>query len=114
MRDNRFTPSDKGANENKLQSNNTPIKRKKHGTLSSVQRACLRFLLDNPDSNRWELVGGIGRGYAPDVVQYLRRKGIQIITDMRKVNGKNRPIGFYTIAPESVDKAREMVGLRNV
>ena len=94
----------------KLPNDDTPTKKKKHGTMSAVQRACTRYILENPDCNRWELGEAIGRGYAPDVVQYLRRKGIEVITDMRKVAFKKVPIGFYTIHPESRAKAWQMIG----
>ncbi len=102
-------PLSKSDSVEKLPNDDTPDKKKKHGTMSSVQRACTRFILENPDCNRWELGKAIERGYAPDVVQYLRQKGIKVITDMRKVAFKKVPIGFYTIHPESRAKAWRMI-----
>lgn len=90
--------------------NHTPNKQKKHSSMSAVQRACTRFILENPGCNRWQLGTAIDRGYAPDVVQYLRRKGIGVLTDMRKVSEKKRPIGHYSIKHESREKAWKMVG----
>ena len=78
--------------------------------MSAVQRACTRYILENPSRHRWDLGDAIDRGYAPDVVQYLRQKGIKVVTDMKKVSWKKRPIGFYSIAPESRAKAWQMVG----
>ena len=78
--------------------------------MSAVQRACTRYILENPACTRWQLGSAIERGYAPDVVQYLRLKGISVITDMRKVKGKKRPIGHYIISRESRAKAWQMVG----
>ena len=92
---------------NKIKSNLTP---KKHGTLNTVQRACLRYILENPACHRWQLGGAINRGYAPDVVQYIRQKGIKINTVQRKVEWKKRPIGFYSVASESKAKAWQMIG----
>ena len=92
------------------QNNITSNKNKKHSTMSAVQRACIRYILENPACNRWQLGNAIDRGYAPDVVQYLRRKGLSVITDMRKTKDGNRPIGHYTISPESRNKAWQMIG----
>ena len=53
--------------------------------------------LQKGSCDRWELARAIGRGYAPDVVQYLRIKGIPVITTMTKVGYKNNPIGIYSL-----------------
>ena len=74
---------------------------RKHTTFSAKQRQCLRYILNNPKCNRWKLGANIDRGYAPDVVQYLRQKGIDIITDMKLVEGHKVAIGHYSIGDKS-------------
>jgi len=91
---------------NKIKSN---LVSKKRGTLNAVQKACLRYILENPACHRWQLGSAINRGYAPDVVQYIRQKGIKINTVQCKVEWKKRPIGFYSVAPESRAKAWQMI-----
>ena len=48
--------------------------------------------------------------YAADNIQHIRQKGIDIITTMvdyiRQVDGKNVKVGQYSIAPDSLEKAR--------
>ena len=96
------TPSAKGAPENQ-QANNNKIH------LSPIQSRAVKLLL-NKSCISWDLEILIHCRYAPDIIQHIRRKGIEVITTMvphkRLTDGKTVRVGKYSIAPSSLDTAR--------
>jgi len=76
---------------------------------NETQKLTLEFILKHPNCNRWELGAYIETGYAPDIIQHIRRKGIDIKTTIvpyTKRSGKKTTIGLYSIKVNSIDKAR--------
>ena len=77
--------------------------------LSPTQSRAVKLLLTGSYIS-WDLERLIHCRYAPDIIQHLRLKGISIITEMvshiRATDGKKVKVGKYSIAPESLDKAR--------
>lgn len=107
MENSNITPTGIGARE-KQQDNNT----QKTGRLTPLQKLTLKFILEHPRCNRWELGGYIESGYSPDLVQYIRKTGIEIITEMVKYvkrSGVKTRIGLYSVDSNSIQKAKRAV-----
>ncbi len=85
--------------------------------LSPLRRLALKYILENPRCNRWELGTYLESGYAPDIVQYIRKAGYRIITEMveyTKKSGIETEIGLYSVDPRSIKDAEKAIyGVKN-
>lgn len=81
--------------------------------LGETEKLTVEYLLKHPDCNRWDLGAYIETGYAPDIIQHIRKKGIDIKTTIvpyTKRSGKKTHIGLYKIKSNSTDKAQKALG----
>lgn len=102
--DKKITPPKRG---NKNTSNNSTI------NLGEIEKLTVEYMLKHPDCNRWDLGAYIETGYAPDIIQHIRRKGIDIKTTIvpyTKRSGKKTHIGLYRIKANSINKAKKALG----
>ena len=101
MNNKKQSPSPKGNHQKQV---NTSTSR-----FNETERLTLEFILKYPNCNRWDLGAYIETGYAPDIIQHIRKKGIGIKTTIvpyTKRSGKKTHIGLYSIKANSLEKAR--------
>ena len=105
MDDNNDTPQPQGAP--RKQNKNNLISR-----LSPLRKLTLQYILEHPRCNRWELGAWVESGYAPDIIQYIRKAGIRINTEMvkyKKRSGVETEIGLYSVDERSIKDAEQAV-----